>query len=159
MFDNAATLAAARQYWIPSVTVTGQGHSVLGITMAGTPVGATPAYVGRLAGDTLGTMTGPPTVAAVTYGTTTANYNPPGDPGPPRRWGDYSFTIVDPLDDMTRVDDPGVQPGAEQLRGARRQARRAAAGDAELLGEPDRLQRPHRQRGHHRHGDRRLGLL
>jgi hypothetical protein len=103
VFDNAATRAAARQYWIPSVVVTGQGHSVLGVTMAGTPVGATPAYVGRLSGDTLGTMTGPPTVAAVTFGTTTANYNPPADPGGAsgRRWGDYSFTVVDPLDDMT----------------------------------------------------------
>jgi len=101
VFDNAATLAAARQYFIPSVVVTGQGHSVIGMSMAGTPVGATPAYVGRLSGDTLGTMAGPPTVAAVSFGTTTANYNPPSDPGPPRRWGDYSFTVVDPLDDMT----------------------------------------------------------
>jgi len=103
VFDNAATLAAARQYWIPSMIVTGQGHSILGMSMAGTPIGATPAYVGRLAGDTLGTMTGPPTVAAVAYGTTTANYNPPGDPGGAsgRRWGDYSFTSLDPLDDMT----------------------------------------------------------
>src|SRR4051794_36243792 len=103
VFDNAATRAAARQYWIPSVVVTGQGHSVIGMTMAGTPVGATPVFVGRLSGDTLGTMTGPPTVAAVTYGTTTANYNPPSDPGGTqgRRWGDYSFTVVDPLDDMT----------------------------------------------------------
>ncbi|HEX4499246.1 MAG TPA: DUF11 domain-containing protein, partial [Thermoanaerobaculia bacterium] len=104
VFDNAATRAAARQYWIPTVVVTGQGHSVLGTSMAGTPVGATPVYVGRLAGDTLGTMTGPPTVAAVTFGTTTSNYNPAGDPGAsgaPRRWGDYSFTVVDPLDDMT----------------------------------------------------------
>ena len=103
VYDNAATLAAARQYWIPSVTVTGQGHAVMGMTMAGTPVGATPVYVGRLAGDTLGTMTGPPTVAATAFGTTTANYNPPSDPGGAsgRRWGDYSFTSVDPLDEMT----------------------------------------------------------
>ncbi|HVR98130.1 MAG TPA: hypothetical protein VMW27_16045, partial [Thermoanaerobaculia bacterium] len=103
VFDNAATRAAARQYFIPSIVVTGQGHSVLGFTMAGTPVGATPAYVGRLAGDTLGTMAGPPTIAAVSYGTTTANYNPPSDPGGAsgRRWGDYSFTSLDPLDDMT----------------------------------------------------------
>jgi uncharacterized repeat protein (TIGR01451 family) len=103
VFDNAATRAAARQYWIPSAIVTGQGHSILGMSMAGTPVGATPVYVGRLAGDTLGTMVGPPTVAAVTYGTTTANYNPPTDPGGTsgRRWGDYSFTSLDPLDDMT----------------------------------------------------------
>ncbi len=35
VFDNAATRAAARQYWIPSVVVTGQGHAVLGYTMAG----------------------------------------------------------------------------------------------------------------------------
>jgi uncharacterized repeat protein (TIGR01451 family) len=103
VFDNAATRAAARQYWIPSVVVTGQGHAVLGASMAGTPVGATPVFVGRLAGDTLGTMTGPPTVAASTFGTTTANYNPPTDTGGAsgRRWGDYSFTVVDPLDDMT----------------------------------------------------------
>lgn len=81
VFDNAATRAAARQYFIPSITVTGQGHAVAGFTMAGTPVGATPAYVSRLSSDTLGTMTGPPTTAATTFGTTTANYNPPADPG------------------------------------------------------------------------------
>jgi uncharacterized repeat protein (TIGR01451 family) len=103
VFDNASTRAAARQYWIPTVTVTGQGHAVMGFTMAGTPVGATPAFAGRLSGDTLGTMVGPPTVAAGTFGTTTANYNPPSDTGGTsgRRWGDYSFTAVDPLDDMT----------------------------------------------------------
>ncbi|MFO1352217.1 MAG: DUF11 domain-containing protein [Gammaproteobacteria bacterium] len=103
VFDNAATLAAARQYFIPSITVTGQGHAVVGFTMAGTPVGATPAYASRLAGDTLGTMSGPPTTAATAYGTTTANYNPAADPGGTagRRWGDYSFTVVDPLDEMT----------------------------------------------------------
>lgn len=103
VFDNAATAAAARQYFIPSVTVTGQGHAVMGMTMAGTPVGATPVFVGRLAGDTLGTMDGPPSAAAVVFGTTTSNYNPPSDSGGTsgRRWGDYSFTVVDPLDDMT----------------------------------------------------------
>jgi uncharacterized repeat protein (TIGR01451 family) len=103
VFDNAATRAAARQYFIPSVTVNGQGHAVLGATMAGTPVGPTPVYVGRLAGDATGSMVGPPTSAATTFGTTTANYNPPSDPGGAsgRRWGDYSFTAVDPLDDMT----------------------------------------------------------
>jgi hypothetical protein len=103
VFDNAATRAAARQYFIPSAVVTGQGHAAIGMTMAGSPVGATPVFVGRLSGDTLGTMTGPPTTAAVTFGTTTANYNPPSDPGGAggRRWGDYSFTMVDPLDDMT----------------------------------------------------------
>ncbi len=103
IFDNAATRVAARQYWMPSVVVTGQGHAVVGMSMAGTPIGATPAFVGRLSNDTLGTMVGPPTTPAVSFGTTTANYNPPSDPGGAsgRRWGDYSFTVVDPLDDMT----------------------------------------------------------
>ncbi|WP_220484385.1 beta strand repeat-containing protein, partial [Dokdonella fugitiva] len=103
VYDNAATLAAALQYWIPSITATGQGHAVIGFSLAGTPSGATPAYAGRLAGDTLGVMTGPPTAAAVQYGLTSANYNPPSDPGGTsgRRWGDYSFTVVDPLDDMS----------------------------------------------------------
>ena len=50
VFDNAATLAAARQYFIPTVTVTGQGHSVLGITMAGTPVGRHPGLRGAPGG-------------------------------------------------------------------------------------------------------------
>ncbi|HXR63841.1 MAG TPA: hypothetical protein VN720_09915 [Rudaea sp.] len=103
VYDSAATRAAARQYWIPSIAATGQGHAVLGFTLAGTPSGATPAYVGRLAGDAAGTMSGPPTAGAVQVGTTAASYNPPGDPGGAggRRWGDYSFTVVDPLDDMT----------------------------------------------------------
>ena len=35
------------------------------------------------------------------YTSSVFGYNPPGDPGPPRRWGDYSFTSVDPADDMT----------------------------------------------------------
>ncbi|HEV7507899.1 MAG TPA: IPTL-CTERM sorting domain-containing protein [Thermoanaerobaculia bacterium] len=101
VFDNLATRAGAKTYWMPSVVVTGQGHAVLGTSMAGTTTGATPVYVGRLAGDALGTMTGPPAVAAVPFGTTTSNYNPPADPGGPRRWGDYSFTVVDPIDDMS----------------------------------------------------------
>ena len=102
VYDNAVTRAAARQYFIPSVTVTGQGHAVMGMTMAGN-VGATAVYVGRLVGDTLGTMNGPPTAAAVTFGVSTGNYNPPSDSGGAsgRRWGDYSFTMTDPLDDMT----------------------------------------------------------
>ncbi|WP_199222695.1 InlB B-repeat-containing protein, partial [Dokdonella fugitiva] len=103
VYDNAGTLTTALQYWIPSITATGQGHAVIGFSQAGTPLGATPAYAGRLAGDPLGVMTGPPTAAAMQYGITSANYNPPSDPGggSGRRWGDYSFTVVDPLDDMS----------------------------------------------------------
>ena len=102
MYDNAATRAAARQYFLPSIAPTGQGHVILSATMAGI-VGATPVYVGRLAGDALGSMTGPPSGSATAFGTTTANYNPPADAGGAsgRQWGEASRTFVDPIDDMT----------------------------------------------------------
>ncbi|MDT7605210.1 MAG: hypothetical protein QOF61_3207 [Acidobacteriota bacterium] len=96
IFDSAATVALARQYWIPTVGVSGQGHAAFGYSTAGTPFHADAATNGRLRTDTLGT-----TGAVNIYTATTGNYNPPSDPGPPRRWGDYSFTSVDPKDDMT----------------------------------------------------------
>ncbi len=98
IFDSAATTAAARQYLIPTVTVSGQGHAAFGFSTAGTPFHIDAAANGRLAGDTLGTL-GAPTL----YSASGTAYNPAGDPGGPlgRRWGDYSFTSLDPGDDMT----------------------------------------------------------
>lgn len=98
VFDNAATLALSRQYSIPSVMVSGQGHAALGYTTAGSPFRIDAATSGRLVGDTLGT-----TQAVAFYTASSTAYNPPGDPGggSGRRWGDYSYTSLDPLDDMT----------------------------------------------------------
>ncbi|MEA2206069.1 MAG: hypothetical protein QOE77_2845 [Blastocatellia bacterium] len=96
IFDPAGTVALSRQYLIPSVTVSGQGHAAIGFTTAGTPFRIDAATNGRLVGDALGT-----TQAVNIYTTSSTAYNPPGDPGPPRRWGDYSFTSLDPKDDMT----------------------------------------------------------
>jgi uncharacterized repeat protein (TIGR01451 family) len=96
IFDSAATVAAARQYWMGSVMVSGQGHAALGFSTAGTPFRADAATVGRLSGDTVGT-----TQTVSRYTASATAYNPPGDPGPTRRWGDYSFTSLDPKDDMT----------------------------------------------------------
>ncbi|MEP6919454.1 MAG: hypothetical protein ABJC89_27680, partial [Acidobacteriota bacterium] len=96
IFDTAATVAGARQYWMPSITVSGQGHAAVGFSTAGTPFRADAGTAGRIAGDALSTI-GP--VALFT--SSVSGYNPPGDPGPPRRWGDQSFTSVDPNDDMT----------------------------------------------------------
>ena len=96
IFDNAVTRAVARQFWIPSVTVSGQGHAAIGFSAAGIPFRADAATNGRLRTDTLGT-TGAPAL----YTASSTAYNPPSDPGPPRRWGDYSFTSLDPKDDMT----------------------------------------------------------
>jgi len=96
LFDNAATLAASRQYFIPTVMVSGQGHAAFGYSTAGTPNRADAGTIGRLSGDVLGTLGAPVLLTA-----SASAYNPPGDPGPPRRWGDYSFVSLDPLDDMT----------------------------------------------------------
>ena len=103
VYDNAATLVAAAQFWIPSIAATGQGHAVIGFSKAGNNYGATPSYTGRLSGDALGTMSGVPGASMTNIGVTAASYNPSWDPGSTsgRRWGDYSFTAVDPLDDMT----------------------------------------------------------
>src|SRR5205823_2653971 len=58
------------------------------------------ATVGRLANDPLGTMGTPVLLTA-----SSTAYNPASDQGSTtrgaRRWGDYSVTSVDPLDDMS----------------------------------------------------------
>jgi hypothetical protein len=96
IFDPAATVVAARQYWIPSVTVSGQGHAAFGFSTAGLFFRADAATNGRLRTAALGT-----TGATALYTASVTAYNPPADPGPPRRWGEYSFTSLDPKDDMT----------------------------------------------------------
>lgn len=104
LFDNTAPNDAnQRSYWIPTIAVSGQGHAVIGSSIAGTNERVNAFVTGRLAGDALGTMregTGAPALNPGYTASSTA-YNPPGDPGGPRRWGDYSATVVDPLDDMT----------------------------------------------------------
>jgi hypothetical protein len=104
LFDNNATNDAnQRNYWIPSIMVTGQGHAALGCSIAGTNERINAFTTGRLVGDTLGTLRdGPGGVAFPGYTASATAYNPPGDPGgPSRRWGDYSYTALDPKDDMT----------------------------------------------------------
>jgi hypothetical protein len=98
IFDTSATVATARQFWIPSVMVSGQGHAALGFSTAGTLYHADAATAGRLVDDVPGT-----TQDVSIYTSSATAYNPSGNPGGPggRRWGDYSFTTLDPLDDMT----------------------------------------------------------
>ncbi|MGB4843348.1 MAG: T9SS type A sorting domain-containing protein [Ferruginibacter sp.] len=97
IFDPAATSAAARWYSIPSIMVSGQGHAVISMTTAGVER-ANAAAATRFSADVLGTMQTPVLVTA-----STTAYNPPSDPGGGggRRWGDYSYVSLDPLDDMT----------------------------------------------------------
>jgi hypothetical protein len=98
IFDTALDVTNARQFFIPTVMVSGQGHAALGFSTAGTTFRADAATSGRLRTDTLGT-----TQAVNVYTSSSTAYNPPTDPGGAtgRRWGSYSFTSLDPKDDMT----------------------------------------------------------
>ncbi|MBX9830501.1 hypothetical protein K2X40_00945 [Candidatus Babeliales bacterium] len=100
VFDRTTTnLTTGRSYWMPSLMTSGQGHMALGCSVASSGLYANAATVGRLFADTLNTTE---TVVQITAATTA--YNPPGDPGSireGRRWGDYSYTSLDPCDDMT----------------------------------------------------------
>lgn len=104
IYDNAATLAAARQYWIPTVMVSGQGHAAFSLSSAGTAFFINTATTGRLSTDALGATDNSPSNALTsTSNNTSFTYNPASDPGggSGRRWGDYSYISLDPLDDMT----------------------------------------------------------
>ncbi len=96
---NASNTTDQRNYFIPSIMVSGQGHAAMTFTTAGTNEHANSATVGRFASDAAGAMQTP---VLITNSTTA--YNPPGDTGAgngARRWGDYSYVSLDPLDDMT----------------------------------------------------------
>lgn len=87
-----------RHYWMPSVMTSGQGHMVLGCSTAGINEFANAAFASRLTSTPLGTLN-----PAALYTTSNSAYNPPQNPGGSggRRWGDYSYTSLDPADNMT----------------------------------------------------------
>jgi hypothetical protein len=96
---SATNLADQRNYWIPSIMVSGQGHAAMSLAAAGTNERANAATAGRFASDAGGAMQAP---VLITNSATA--YNPPSDPGSAgygRRWGDYTYVSLDPLDDMT----------------------------------------------------------
>lgn len=88
-----------RNYFMPSLAISGQAHVLLGGNTAGTNEYINAAIANRLANDPLGVLQSPLLITA-----SPAPYNPSSDSGNQqgrRRWGDYSFTSVDPCDDMT----------------------------------------------------------
>jgi hypothetical protein len=95
---SASNTTDRRSYWMGSVMVSGQGHALMGFSVAGANEHANAGYAVRLAGDAAGTLRAP-----VVYTASTSGYNPPSNPGGVngRRWGDYSYTSLDPDDDMT----------------------------------------------------------
>src|SRR5439155_4070313 len=80
-------------YWMPSMAVSGQGHSVIGMSTGGVSAHPNGAVSSMLTGTS--TFTAP-----TNYTASSASYNiDTGDPA--YRWGDYSHTSVDPCDGQT----------------------------------------------------------
>ena len=94
MFDSSPTTSPL-SYWSGGIATSGQGHTVLASSYAGPNAYPGVAFAGRLAGDTLGTISSPPTVLASGNGA----YNLQS--GAAQRWGDYGKVAVDPTDNMT----------------------------------------------------------
>ncbi|GGD46831.1 hypothetical protein GCM10011514_08530 [Emticicia aquatilis] len=94
VFDATAT--NPKNYFIPAIAATGQGHAGIIMHSAGAASYPNVEVAGRYRTDGSGVMQAPSqtTVAA-------GAYNPPGDAGPVLRWGDYSQVVVDPEDNMT----------------------------------------------------------
>jgi hypothetical protein len=150
IFDSATTVALARQYWIPSTMVSGQGARRPRFSTAGTPYRIDAATNGRLRGDTAGT-----TGAVALYTASGTAYNPPGDPAR-RAAGRLLLHVARPKDDMTMWTIQqycnGRTPTARRSSPAR-----AAAGDADDRRAPERpRRRPLGECRHHRHVRRRL---
>ena len=121
IFDPTAGNAQTgniKWYWIPSINVTGQGHAAVGFSSAGPFARANAAFTGRLSGDPAGTMDPVTNITNTVYA-----YNPAGDGGGSRgrRWGDYSYTSVDPLDNMTMwtIQDYAEAPNSWGVRVAK----------------------------------------
>ncbi len=82
----------ANHRWMGSVAMDGDGNMALGFSISSATLFPSIRYVGRLAGDPLGTM--PQGEATLIAGRGSQTH-------PSSRWGDYSMLAVDPVDDCT----------------------------------------------------------
>jgi len=96
IYDNAAS--NPQNYWMGTVMPSGQGHVVIGLNRANSTTVVQAGVVGRLSGDALGTMSG---FSSFQSSTTDAYDDSSFNPSSTNRWGDYSYTSLDPCDDMT----------------------------------------------------------
>jgi hypothetical protein len=92
LFDTA--VSNPRFFWMPSIAMNGQGHASLNTSTAGVGRFAEVASSGRLATDPAG-QTDPFEITQ----SSSDSYNLGSSS--PKRWGDYSQTVVDPNDNMT----------------------------------------------------------
>lgn len=93
IYDTAAS--TPRYYYYPSLVVSGQGSVVMGMTGSKSTEFMAMYTCGRYASDPTGTM-GTPTLVKAGEAKYTVTFS-----GTRNRWGDYSFTSLDPNDDMS----------------------------------------------------------
>jgi len=96
VFDG--TSSGFLEYWMGTVMVSGQGHVAIGLNRANSATNVQAGVVGRLAGDTPGTMQG---FSLFQNSTADAYDDASFVTNPANRWGDYSYTSLDPCDDMS----------------------------------------------------------
>ena len=150
VFDSAGS--GFLEYWMGTVMVSGQGHVAMGVNRANSATVVQAGALGRLAGDAPGTMSG---FSLFQNSTTDAYDDGPFVPGPVNRWGDYTYTSLDPCDDMTMWTAQEYVAGSAlwgRLGRCSREASSAGAGDARF-GEPE----PHTAWPGQRGRDNQLG--
>ncbi len=99
VFDPAASDPVS--YWMGAIMANGQGHAALGMSAAGTAARVNAVFTGRLAGDQAAYPPGVMDAPTPFSHNTAFAYNVQSPPDAAQRWGDYSYTSVDPDDDMT----------------------------------------------------------
>jgi hypothetical protein len=93
LFDTARV--NPRGFWVPSITGTGQGHAVMGCSTSGAANYIDVAVTGRYSTDSLGTL------QPFQLATASNSFYEQAGAFSLLRWGDFSQTVLDPLDDMT----------------------------------------------------------
>jgi hypothetical protein len=91
LYDTSGTGTSIVHYIYPSIAMNGQGHNFMGFTSVGASKHAQGGVAGRYSTDAPGSFGVPFDIT-----TTASTYNPGSN-----RWGDFTQTVVDPLDDMT----------------------------------------------------------
>ncbi|HSH15282.1 MAG TPA: DUF11 domain-containing protein, partial [Verrucomicrobiae bacterium] len=95
VYDSAAS--NPRFYYFPAIMVNGQGHAAMGFSGSKGDEFVGAYFTGRLVNHASGTMG---VIELLKAGE--ASYTRVDGATPPRnRWGDYSYTTLDPADDMT----------------------------------------------------------
>ncbi len=94
--DPTANGTTGLHYFFPSINVNKSNDAFFGFSVGGISIYASAAYSMRFGWDAPGTMRDP-----TTYKAGLAPYDITSFFNPNNRWGDFSVTTVDPVDDMT----------------------------------------------------------